>query len=102
MGHLLKIKSSVFMEVCLLPSILSSTFVLSIAFKKFHTKVLCVIFFGLIQMIVVVGAFLLVVLVTRLAKTFRSNSTTTTVSRWLHVLISSSWKATIGVTNRML
>nr|GMD23128.1 serine/threonine-protein phosphatase PP2A catalytic subunit isoform X3 [Ipomoea batatas]GME01091.1 serine/threonine-protein phosphatase PP2A catalytic subunit isoform X3 [Ipomoea batatas]GME04375.1 serine/threonine-protein phosphatase PP2A catalytic subunit isoform X3 [Ipomoea batatas] len=68
-------KYSVFMVVChhLLKHLI--IFVVLIVYKKFHMKGQCVIFYGLILMIVVVGVYHLGVLDIPLAKTYQSNLT---------------------------
>ncbi|KAH9789221.1 serine/threonine-protein phosphatase PP2A-3 catalytic subunit [Citrus sinensis] len=67
------LKYFVSMVDCLRPLRLSITFVILTVFKKFPMRVPCVIFYGLIQMIVVVGVYRQGVLDIPLAKTYQSN-----------------------------
>ena len=71
---LLKARSSVFMEVSPLQSILSIKSVSSIEFKKFRMRVQSVISYGLTLMTAVDGVFLQEEQVTHLVKIFRSSS----------------------------
>lgn len=90
-------KSSVSMEDCHLQSIPLTISEPWIVYKRFPTKDPCVICSGLIQMIVVDGAYLLVELDTLSAKTSPTLSITPMVSLLSLELTSSSWKDTIGV-----
>jgi len=57
MLHFVFVRSSVFMVVCHLPSILWTTFALWIVFRKYRTRDQCATCSGPIPMIVVDGVF---------------------------------------------
>lgn len=94
-------KSSVFMEVSVLPLTLSKTSGVWIEFKKFLTKVQCVIFSGQIQMIDVAGEYHQEVQDTHLVKISVKRSITTMAWLWSLELINWSWKGIIGVKTVM-
>jgi hypothetical protein len=74
-----------------------TTFVILIVCKKFLMRDPCVIFYGLIRMIAVVGVSLLEVLDTLLARTYLSSLTIPIIWSWLLELTSRLWKDITGV-----